>query len=100
MLVFIRTLTSCPLGPLPFGGVSDGVAHCVSIAVFEQAERIVSATITELNLVSVFIVLSVCVNKPFCSRLTLREEGQVELWEWPNGLSAGVILLPSQRQCQ
>jgi hypothetical protein len=32
------------------------------------------------------------VNEPFVHGLTLREEGQVELWEWPNELSAGVIL--------
>lgn len=42
--------------------------------------------------VSVFTeVISSCVNEPVHG-LTLREEGQVELWEWPNELSAGVIL--------
>ena len=38
--------------------------------------------------------------RAFRSRLTLREEGQVEVWEWPNGLSAGVILLLMQGRCQ
>jgi hypothetical protein len=38
--------------------------------------------------------------RAFRSRFTLREEGQVELWEWPNELSAGGILPDGDRQCQ
>jgi hypothetical protein len=39
--------------------------------------------------------------RAFLSRLTLREEGQVELWvETPNGLSASAILLAAERRCQ
>jgi hypothetical protein len=42
-----------------------------------------------------------CVNEAFVHELTLREEGQVELWvEKPNGLSASAILPASDKQCQ
>jgi hypothetical protein len=34
------------------------------------------------------------------SRVTLRQEGQVELWEWPNELTAGVIVAAPDKQCQ
>lgn len=34
-------------------------------------------------------------NEPFVHGLTLREEGQVELWEWPNELSAGGFWAPT-----
>jgi len=61
VLVSILTVSCCPAGPLPLGGVSVGVAHCVSIAIFAQAERIISATIAKINLVTVFICFSVFV---------------------------------------
>jgi hypothetical protein len=40
-----------------------------------------------------FHVFSLLCEQAFSSRLTLREAGQVEFWEWPNELSAGVILI-------
>ena len=44
VFVSMVTLMSCPGGPLPFGGVSVGVAHVVSP--FKQAVSIITATTT------------------------------------------------------
>lgn len=65
VLVSILTVSCCPAGPLPLGGVSVGFAHCVLTPVDEQADTIISATIAEINLVSVFMFSLCCVNKPF-----------------------------------
>jgi hypothetical protein len=43
----------------------------------------------------VFTFSFCCMNEPFVHGLTLREEGQVELWEWPNELSAGGFWAPA-----
>jgi len=81
VLVSIVTLTCCPAGPIPLGGVSVGVEHCVSASFFSQADRIASATPAQIIPVSIFMCfLSLC-EQPFVHGLTLREEGQVELWE-------------------
>jgi hypothetical protein len=45
------------------------------------------------------VFLCLC-ERAFRSRLTRREAGQVELWELPNELSAGVILPTQEKQCQ
>jgi len=47
--------------------------------------------------------LSDCLRErgPFRSRLTLRQESQVErLWKTPNGLSASATLTGAGRECQ
>jgi hypothetical protein len=41
-------------------------------------------------------LLRLC-ERAFRSRFTLREEGQVELWKWPNGLNASFILPVTDR---
>ena len=81
VFVSIVTLMSCPAGPVLLAGSSVGVAHCVSASFFSQADRIVSATPAQIIPVSIFMCFLFCVNKPFVHGLTLREEGQVELWE-------------------
>ena len=92
VFVSIVTLMSWPAGPVLLGGVSVGVAHCVSASFFSQADRIASATPAQIIQVSIFMCFLCLCEQAFRSRLTLREEGQVELWELPNGLSAGAIL--------
>jgi hypothetical protein len=81
VFVSMVTLMSCPGRPVPFGGVSVGVAYCVSASFFSQADRIVSAMPAQIIPVSILMCfLSLC-KQAFRSRVTLREEGQVELWE-------------------
>ena len=60
---------------------ASAVAHCVSASFFSQADRIVSATPAQIMLVSIFMCFLCLCEQAFRSRLTLREEGQVELWE-------------------
>ena len=61
MVVSIVTLSGCPAVPLPLDGSNVGVAHCVNAAVFPQEDRIVSATLAQINIVSVFMCfLSLC----------------------------------------
>jgi hypothetical protein len=56
---------------------------------------------SEMKFAGAFGLLIACVNEPFAHRLTLREEGQVELWvETPNGLSASVSLPKISTLCQ
>jgi hypothetical protein len=54
-IVFVSmvTLMSCPVGPLPLGGVSVGVAHVVNP--LKQAARIITATTAQINLVTIFM---------------------------------------------
>ena len=92
VFVSIVTLMSWPAGPVLLGGVSVGVAHCVTASFFSQADRIVSATPAQIIPVSIFICFLCLCDEPFVHGLTLREEGQVELRELPNRLSAGGIL--------
>jgi hypothetical protein len=81
VFVSIVTLMSWLAGPVPFGGVSVGFAHCVSASFFSQADRTASATPAQIMLVSIFMCFLCLCEQAFRSRLTLREEGQVELWE-------------------
>jgi hypothetical protein len=81
VFVSIVTLICCPAGPVLLDGSSVGVAHCVTASFFSQADRIVSATPAQIIPVSIFMCfLSLC-EQAFVHELTLREEGQVELWE-------------------
>ena len=82
MLVLISTLTSCPAGPDPSGGVSVGVP-----AVFTQADSVINAMLAHKRLVTVFICSFGCVNKPSFT-VNPAGSGSGELWEWPNELSA------------
>jgi hypothetical protein len=79
VFVSMVTLISCPPGPLPLGGVSVGVAHVVSP--LKQADKIITAMAAQIILVSIFICFPFLCERAFRSRLTLREEGQVELRE-------------------
>ena len=81
VFVSIVTLMSWLAGPVLLGGVSVGVAHCVTASFFSQADRIASATPAQIMLVSIFMCFLCLCEQAFRSRLTLREEGQVELWE-------------------
>jgi len=65
VFVSIVTLMSWLAGPVLLGGVSVGVAHCVTASFFSQADRIASATPAQIMLVSIFMCFFVCVNKPF-----------------------------------
>ena len=65
VLVSIVTLMSCPGGPVLLGGVSVGVAHCVTALFFSQADRNVSAMPAQIMLVTIFMCIFVCVNEAF-----------------------------------
>ena len=55
VVVFIKTLTSCPPGPDPFGGFRVGFAHCVSSSFCTQADKTSIATVPQINEFTVFI---------------------------------------------
>lgn len=75
------TVMVLPPGPLPPGGASVGVAQSVGLVLVEHADRIVNAMPAQIIPVGIFMCfLSLC-EQAFRSRLTLREEGQVELLE-------------------
>ncbi len=100
VFVSIVTLMSCPAGPLLVDGVSVGVAHCVSIPFFSQADRIVSATPAQIMLVSIFMFFPCLCEQAFHSRFNPAGRGSGGALEWPNGLNARDIVLTLERQCQ
>ena len=69
VVVSIVTLMSCPAGPVLLGGVSVGVAHCVSASFFSQADRTVSARPAQINQVSIFMCFLCLCERAFRSRV-------------------------------
>jgi hypothetical protein len=91
VLVSIVTLMSCPGGPVLLGGVSVGVAHCVTALFFSQADRNVSAMPAQIILVSIFICFLCLCEQAFRSRLPCEKRVR-----WSSGSSlTDLARLPS-----
>ena len=100
VLVSIVTLMSCPGGPVLLGGVSVGVAHCVTASFFSQADRNVSAMPAQIMLVSIFMCfLSLC-EQAFRSRLPGEKRVRWRSGSSLTDLARGAILPAWERQCQ
>src|SRR4030095_1369397 len=67
--------------------------------IFITVLRISTPKVTKIPGTIGWFIRSLC-EQTLRARLTLREESQVELWEWPNELSASGILPPTDNQSQ